>query len=891
MILLLSAAEVFAIESVDCSKKSSEWGENGRCVFYRIREFGGVNMFIVDDGAEPIRQNALPNQPFYIYVPDADGDSVDAFYVVDKKPADTVHNMKKTVSDANGIRQIAIKGYYPDTNIYLGSALTESSEPIIVKVFNFYVPQIQYYVGDTLVTKDSKISLHAGDTLEVAVKAVKSFGPETGVLDQKWNDVLYFSAEGQSESLEFLSAGGQSLKKSDGSYSIEIKNGECRFLVYAPSKVVDGKNFAVNAFKDGTEKNGNSKYILKEPFPGELQFQNPDIPALDSAKIYDADGDGVGDSIHAWFDSPVDSIKEFSYSWPTTKEETVYGGDKVGLGSEYALPDVETELFKGEADGYLKAEVCNSVSGLCSKEQTKLVDQIGAVIQTATLVKGNAGKDSLVLRFNKDIDESWDKGQGLMINGSPVDVKAVKKDGDSWVFVLDTGLVEADDMVKISTDCSKSKCPTGIITAADGIPTSSNNQEVPVKNSGRVFVDNEKNGFYDRNGDGRMDSVSVGFEKALTYDDLKSMEVKFYWLDTNGMAMAIIPKISELELSEDGHVLSYSFDPEKYGVQKMLTAIDQSYADPASEEYGYAEILNRVRDAEGNESIEPIICSMNDRMPPLIQSTFLNPESFQKFQADRFTVTFTEPMDRKSLDLTDDCLIFTIDGEDRTLGLEYADWSADGRSVTFFLEFGEDLSERMNPADSVKFNNFKNGFKDSKGNKVVAESPKVMVQGDPRVITKTFSYADLNKAEELGDNAKKFYMAHVKSADDIAEDGSLGVLMDVNFATIMKTDKAKADQLNLEKMGISYELRVYTNLGNYVGGIAEDIACDNEEVFDGNCLENADKLYLRWNMRADSGRRVGVGAYLAKFVVKVYGAKEDFKMERIFRWGITATKR
>ena len=95
---------------------------------------------------------------------------------------------------------------------------------------------------------------------------------------------------------------------------------------------------------------------------------------------------------------------------------------------------------------------------------------------------------------------------------------------------------------------------------------------------------------------------------------------------------------------------------------------------------------------------------------------------------------------------------------------------------------------------------------------------------------------------------------------------------------------------NMEEIGLHWELYVYTNLGGYVGGASGSISCD-DPFFDGNCLENPDKLYVRWNMRADNGRKVGVGIYLAKFKIKVYGAKEDFTVERIFRWGISAKKR
>ena len=165
-----------------------------------------------------------------------------------------------------------------------------------------------------------------------------------------------------------------------------------------------------------------------------------------------------------------------------------------------------------------------------------------------------------------------------------------------------------------------------------------------------------------------------------------------------------------------------------------------------------------------------------------------------------------------------------------------------------------------------------------------------MVEGDPRVIMKTNSFADLNKAKELVGREKPFTIAPVKDAKEASDQSSLGVLMDIGFSTIMDKDSAGAAAPNMKDIGLHWELYVYTNLGNYVGGASGSISCD-DEFFKGNCLENSDKLYVRWNMRADDGRRVGVGVYLAKFRIKVYGAKEDFKVERIFRWGISAKKR
>lgn len=80
---------------------------------------------------------------------------------------------------------------------------------------------------------------------------------------------------------------------------------------------------------------------------------------------------------------------------------------------------------------------------------------------------------------------------------------------------------------------------------------------------------------------------------------------------------------------------------------------------------------------------------------------------------------------------------------------------------------------------------------------------------------------------------------------------------------------------------------MFTNLGGYVANASGDIRC-SDKSFGGNCFENARKLYLRWNMRSNNGRKVGVGVYVAKLRVKVYGAKESFRVDRIYNWGIRA---
>ena len=307
-----------------------------------------------------------------------------------------------------------------------------------------------------------------------------------------------------------------------------------------------------------------------------------------------------------------------------------------------------------------------------------------------------------------------------------------------------------------------------------------------------------------------------------------------------------------------------------------------------NENYGFAKMTNTISIAGHKDSTVTTMLGMHDRMSPVISGTFLNPESFQKATPDVFTVTFTEPVDTTAFELTEQDLEFYVDGSWVHYSLGSHSWSDGGRTLKLFLESGVDLSERMNPADSVRFSNYERSFTDLEGNCVREEAPTVMVEGDPRVIVKTTSLATLERAVLLADKAaftERFVEQDVRMDSEMSK--SLGVLLDIGFSTIMKSDTAGGAELDLQKIGLHWELDVFTNLGGYVANASGNIRCDDKS-FGGNCFENARKLYLRWNMRSDNGRKVGVGVYVAKLRVKVFGARESFKVERIYSWGIRA---
>ena len=94
---------------------------------------------------------------------------------------------------------------------------------------------------------------------------------------------------------------------------------------------------------------------------------------------------------------------------------------------------------------------------------------------------------------------------------------------------------------------------------------------------------------------------------------------------------------------------------------------------------------------------------------------------------------------------------------------------------------------------------------------------------------------------------------------------------------------AKPDDVKLK-----YETHYYTHLGNYVGGSSGTILCSDKEVYgDAGCLANPGNLFLAWNMRADDGRLVGTGAYIARLHVKVMvGRRTASNITRDLLWGV-----
>lgn len=909
LMLLSFATGVFASD-YDCHLKNPT---TPICSYYVLGKTTNTNVFVVD---VPEHANnsayAQPNVPFYVYAPDAASDSLSFTLASSGK---RIVDGEEVMDSETGLVKLKLKGIYPKYNVPLGVRTTPTAVPSIGKVANFYAPEIHYYADSnyTQVIDDNwNLQLKVDDKVQVYVQAVIPIGPAMGRRDSSLTgnaSLFYITTKPGNEDLEFFNEAGDPMtfvyadagETMPVGYLDSLNQGKTSFYVSA-KKAVSGVDFSTNSFID-IQANGDVDFIVKEQFPGKLDFVNEGLPTLDSAFIFDANGDGVGDSIKAYFNGKLQQIvfDNYQINWPND-------GDYKGLSSNYIDPNdnkgaaefsgVQSSLPEGIGKGSIKVDVKSEASGVNATLDTKLIDRIGPVIMTATLVKTKAteGKalDTLILHFNKAVDEAWTEGAGFVLNKNPFSMKAVEKDGAVWTFVVPAGSVSIGDDIGIATTCAAGECPDGLIKAADGNKTGKNSPAT-ITDSGLNYVDNDKNGFFDKDGDGRMDSATVAFENAITEDDLENMEITLYWSDNAGQVVEITPDLSDpkvVNLSEDGKIVQINVDATKYDVKRMLTSIDTvGMAD--SLKYGYAKVSKKIQ-IDGKDSTVTENYTMNDRMSPIIAKTFLQPESFQRMEADVLTLTFSEPIDRESISTAElaDCFSFLVDGNWVSLSFTSVEWDEGSRSVKIHLENGVKLAKRLNPSDSIRFDNTAAKFADMNGNGISGKAPETVVEGNPRVLMETTPMATLKQAETLPDDiavSPEFY----RSAKEVEQ--GLGVLMDISFATALDKDSSGATTMNLDEVGLTWELNVFTSLGAYVAGDKGTVRC-SDEAFKGNCFENARMLYLRWNMRSDDGRKAGVGVYIAQFKVKVFGASgtgtdgKAFKVERLYKWGLRAGK-
>ena len=376
----------------------------------------------------------------------------------------------------------------------------------------------------------------------------------------------------------------------------------------------------------------------------------------------------------------------------------------------------------------------------------------------------------------------------------------------------------------------------------------------------------KQNYFRDTDRDGRMDRIEVLFLGALSYDYLKQMidSLDYTWLDSAGVV------VREVVLPEDMRIDSAN-------VRRVLIDVDQRrfglLSSPASM-YLPADSYGSVNLYLSDSTVFHVM--MRDGMAPTIMEAHL--KSYRGRRVDSLRVSFTEWTE--TIDGCDAILEFKKpkDSTVRFLPASSVEWTILNSRALFTFDEDLALDTRLSPGDSLRIT--KGCLKDTSGNVAPGTGRFVEVDGFYPFDLKTPSLVE-DDGTAFADDVPVFQLMFLP-LDEVGEDAANAWDMSIEmlgseFESALRSVLGLEVQepIDLSKIKVTYNVRIYTNLGAYVAGSSHVVKGD-----DSRFGTSPTKLSLRWNLMDTHHRRVSTGAYIANvFATIEYNGKVVFQSD------------
>ena len=373
----------------------------------------------------------------------------------------------------------------------------------------------------------------------------------------------------------------------------------------------------------------------------------------------------------------------------------------------------------------------------------------------------------------------------------------------------------------------------------------------------------QQNFVRDTDGDGRMDQMEIRFLGNLTKEYVSSMldSLTFEWIDSSGAAKHYTVAAGKFQLNPAN---KRSLIVDLKGMQKsfrLLTALSTMEFSAAI----YGSALLYLRDG----SMYPV--ALKDAMAPAIMSAYLR--NMRGKSNDSLTVLFSETV--RTVPGCPALLEYKSakDGKVRKLKTDEIRWNFWMNSAVFVLD-------KKASADAVSFRDslrLVNGcVEDTSGNAVSKVSQYSPLTGYSPFEVVVPSMAVDDVSDKVG--LPIFQLNFTPLPLDTKQDTAWGVYMDVlgdEFENALREALAFDEKtpVELSKLKIHFDIRIYTNLGSYVVGTRTDIKGD-----DARFAGKPTQLSLRWNYMDNRGRRVATGVYLANVTAVVeYDGKAVYR--------------
>lgn len=376
----------------------------------------------------------------------------------------------------------------------------------------------------------------------------------------------------------------------------------------------------------------------------------------------------------------------------------------------------------------------------------------------------------------------------------------------------------------------------------------------------------KQNYFRDTDGDGRIDRIEVLFLGAISDEYLRQMidSLDFTWLDSTGMIIrnAVLPEKMRIDTSNVRRVV-IDLDQKKF---KRLTTPSSIYMPAGS--YGLVNLYL------SDSTVFHV--SMRDGMAPTILDAHL--KSYRGRRVDSLRVNFTEWTE--TIDGCDAILEFKKpkDSTVRFLPASSVEWTILASRALFTFDEDLTLETRLSPGDSLRVT--KGCLKDTSGNVVPGTGKFVEVNGFYPFDLKTTNLVE-DDGTAFTDDTPVFQLLF-RPLEEIDEEveNAWDMTMEIlgaDFENALRNAEGLEAQepIDHSKLKVTYNVRIYTNLGAYVAGSSHVVRGDDYRFG-----TSPTKLSLRWNLMDTHHRRVSTGAYIANvFATIEYNGKVVFQSD------------
>ena len=356
----------------------------------------------------------------------------------------------------------------------------------------------------------------------------------------------------------------------------------------------------------------------------------------------------------------------------------------------------------------------------------------------------------------------------------------------------------------------------------------------------------------DSDGDGRLDRINIKFLGNVSEEYLDQMvdSLSFDWMDSSRVVTRYVVGRKAFSLDKsDGRrvVVDLSELQDRFSVQTSMT-------------YGGDFFLGNVKLHLSEGSVFDV--PMRDKMAPVVKGAFLH--SYRGEGTDSLVVDFSERVDL--VWGCQDVLEFKKkDGAPAFFtNLSDAVWSVNNTSALFLLD-GNSSREWLEPRDFVRLTprcvqDFTHNVSDEKGAFAMIEGFFPLEVRISRMVEEISA-----PAEELPIFQLQFKDLNVA----VPNENEWGLSIDVlghEFENAVRDALGleQKKELDLKKLKIYYNLRIYTNLGAHVVGTSGVIYGDDSR-FNGH----GTRLFLKWNLMDGMRRRVATGAYISNGIIIV----------------------